>query len=237
MGLVLTSKTLDASEWGLGTLNVALGNLIYFGRYGDANETPKNLSGGADKVVIGNPIYHGKNGGCTFANNSAFIDDVFPQLDNFTIIAIVKKAGENIPEYAVSNSRSLGNISFTLTTNSQIYIPTPGQVDGYINRNVADTTGFKTLCARIATKNLSTNSIQATLNNLTSGAVVSHTPAVAGDSPAGGSFRVGSGYSSANSNSAIVLAVMVWNRKLTEEEMLRQYGVLKTYYAKLGVAV
>lgn len=237
MGLVLTSKTLDASEWGLGLSNVATENLIYFGRYGDAIETPKNLIGGADKTVAGNPVYHGKNAGCTFANNSAFIDDVFPQLDNFTIMAIVKKSGDSTPQYAVSNSRSLGSTSFTLTTNSQLYIPTPGQVDSFTDKSVADTTGFKTLCARISTKNLSPNSVQATLNNLTAGTTVGHTPDTAADSPAGGAFRVGSGYSSANTNPATVLAVMAWNRKLTDEEMLKQYDVLKIYYAKLGVAV
>lgn len=239
MGLVLTSKSLDASGYGLGNINfVAPESLVYVGKYGVAETYDLNLANGTRVKKVGTPQFLGEAGGCIFKNGENYLDNILPQDGDFTVLVISKYDVSYGPtQFAFSNYKGVANvIGVTLTPSGpQVYIPKPGVPNGYDSLATSDSAGFKTLVMKFRS-NYVLGETQVTLHNKKAGTVAQFTPTVAGPAPAGLPFRIGSGYG-AETDSTNILYAMCWNRLLTDEEIEKSYQYVKSQYAKLEVEV
>ena len=242
MGSVLTSKTLNAFGWGMGYSAAVPSGLQYLGIYSDADSLKKNQAGVNRLPVVGSPVTGDITTGVTFSNNTNYVDSVMPETDEFTLLAAMKipVAGDSVPSYAISNSRSdPALVSFTLgaanTTTARLFY---GYGSGqFLSLDIA-ASGFVIIIARVRTTGFSTGDTIAEIRNCTAGASAK---LVAIDNMGihikAGEFRVGSGYSSANANPQTMLSAGLWDRYLTDDEVITQYQQLKEMYASCGVAI
>ncbi|MEG8851097.1 hypothetical protein ACYCKL_09135, partial [Klebsiella pneumoniae] len=218
-------------------------NLQYLNIFSDLASAGRNLVDVSRNTVIGSPVPHGMSGGITFSNNKNYIDSVMSETDEFTLLAAMKipASGEAVPSYAISNSRSdPALVSFTLgaanTTIARLFYGygTTGQ---FLSLDIA-ASGLVIIIARVRTAGFSPGDTIAEIRNCTAGtsaklAAVSNM----GTHVKAGAFRVGSGYSSANANPQTVLSAGLWDRYLTDDEVITQYTQLKNMYASYGVAI
>ncbi|EJV1068786.1 hypothetical protein N6A11_000745 [Klebsiella oxytoca] len=243
MGSVLTSKTLNASGWGMGYSAVVPSGLQYLGIYSDADSLKKNQAGVNRLPVVGSPVIGDITTGVTFSNNTNYVDSVMPETDEFTLLAAMKipAAGDSVPSYAISNSRSdPALVSFTLgasnTATARLFYGygTTGQ---FLTVDIA-ASGLVIIIARVRTTGFSVGDTIAEVCNCTAG-TSAKLAAISGmgDHVKAGEFRVGSGYSSANANPQTVLSAGLWDRYLTDDEVINQYQQLKDMYASYGVAI
>ncbi|MEG8857758.1 hypothetical protein U4T44_05450 [Klebsiella pneumoniae] len=165
-----------------------------------------------------------------------------PETDEFTLLAAMKMpvAGDPFPTYAISNSRSVPDlVSFTLGSGALVArlfygYGTTGQ---FLSLDIA-ASGLVILIARVRTAGFSPGDTIAEIRNCTAG-TSAKLEAISGmgDHVKAGAFRVGSGYSSANTNPQTVLSAGLWDRYLTDDEVITQYQQLKDMYASYGVAI
>lgn len=243
MSYILTSKTLNASSYAMSYSADVPENLQYLNIFSDLASAGRNLVDVSRNTVIGSPVPHGMSGGITFSNNTNYIDSVMSETDEFTLLAAMKipASGEAVPSYAISNSRSdPALVSFTLgaanTTTARLFYGygTTGQ---FLSLDIA-ASGLVIIIARVRTAGFSPGDTIAEIRNCTAGtsaklAAVSNM----GTHVKAGAFRVGSGYSSANANPQTVLSAGLWDRYLTDDEVITQYTQLKNMYASYGVAI
>ncbi|HEC2574466.1 TPA: hypothetical protein R2K49_002358 [Raoultella ornithinolytica] len=243
MSYILTSKTLDASSYAMSYSADVPENLQYLNIFSDLESVGRNLVDVSRNTVVGSPVPHGMSGGVTFSNNTNYVDSVMPETDEFTLLAAMKipASGEAVPSYAISNSRSdPALVSFTLgaanTTTARLFYGygTTGQ---FLSLDIA-ASGLVIIISRVRTAGFSPGDTIAEIRNCTAGtsaklAAVSNM----GAHVKAGAFRVGSGYSSANANPQTVLSAGLWDRYLTDDEVITQYTQLKNMYASYGVAI
>ncbi|HHJ4501951.1 TPA: hypothetical protein ACQJXC_003356 [Raoultella ornithinolytica] len=243
MGSVLTAKTLNAAGWGMGYSAAVPSGLQYMGIYSDANSLKKNQAGVGRIAVVGSPVVGDITTGATFSNNTNYLDKVMDETDSFTLMSIfhMPTVSAQTPAYAISNSRSNPTlVSYTLgaanTTAARLFYGY-GTAGAFLSLDIA-ATGLVSIIARVRTTGFSPGDIIAEIRNCTAGtsaklAAVSNM----GAHVKAGPFRVGSGYSAANSNAINELASMTWDRYLTDDEVLAQYQQLKELYSTYGVSV
>ncbi|WP_154952401.1 hypothetical protein [Klebsiella grimontii] len=242
MSYILTSKTLDASAYAMSYSADVPENLQYLNIYSDLASVGRNLVNVGRNTVVGSPVPHGMSGGVTFSNNTNYVDSVMPETDEFTLLAAMKMpaAGDSVPSYAISNSRSdPALVSFTLgaanTATARLFY---GYGSGqFLTLDIA-ASGLVIIIARVRTTGFSAGDTIAEVRNCTAG-TSAKLAAISGmgDHVKAGAFRVGSGYSSANANPQTVLSAGLWDRYLTDDEVITQYTQLKNMYASYGVAI
>ncbi|EQB3642811.1 hypothetical protein ACYIVA_003165 [Raoultella ornithinolytica] len=243
MSYILTSKTLNASSYAMSYSADVPENLQYLNIFSDLASAGRNLVDVSRNTVIGSPVPHGMSGGITFSNNTNYIDSVMSETDEFTLLAAMKipASGEAVPSYAISNSRSdPALVSFTLgaanTTTARLFYGygTTGQ---FLSLDIA-ASGLVIIIARVRTTGFSAGDTIAEVRNCTAG-TSAKLAAISGmgDHVKAGAFRVGSGYSSVNANPQTVLSAGLWDRYLTDDEVITQYTQLKNMYASYGVAI
>ena len=242
MSYILTSKTLDASAYAMSYSADVPENLQYLNIFSNLASVGRNLVNVGRNTVVGSPVPHGMSGGVTFSNNANYVDAVMPETDEFTLLAAMKMpaSGEAVPSYAISNSRSdPALVSFTLgaanTATARLFY---GYGSGqFLTLDIA-ASGLAIIIARVRTAGFSPGDTIAEIRNCTAGtsaklAAVSNM----GTHVKAGAFRVGSGYSSANANPQTILSAGLWDRYLTDDEVITQYQQLKDMYASCGVAI
>lgn len=243
MGLILTSKTLSAAGWGMGYSAAVPSGLRYLGIYSDDNSLKKDQSGGNRLPVVGSPVVGDITTGATFSNSKNYIDKIMEETDYFTLLSVFDMPTDSTktPAYAISNSRSNPSlVSFTLgagnATTARLYYGY-GSSGAFLSLDIP-ASGKVAIIARVKTTGFIDGDIIADIRNCTTGETAQLVaPSDMGEHVKAGSFRVGSGYSTANNNPITMLASGVWDRYLTDDEVLSQYAQLKDMYASYGVAI
>ncbi|MEG8850983.1 hypothetical protein U4T44_22530 [Klebsiella pneumoniae] len=242
MAIALKDKNLDASGFAAKYRAAVPDGLEYINVLDSAELAGRNLTGGAGKKVIGQPVFKGKSGGAVFRNSLDYIDEIIQQHDEFTLMAVMGAVSPSGPNYVISNSRSIAtNVGFTLGANNTGVSLFYGYVNPTSNENSFKSVSIPSedvavAAARIKTKYVAGDTV-AILQNLTKDAraTITATAEMGTAAPKGGAFRVGSGYSATVQYPAEVFTVMAWSRFLTDDEIALQHIQLQEMYIALGV--
>lgn len=237
MGIVLTSKALDATAYAVSYPAVVSNGLKYLNLFSAEASISHNLAGIRNKRVVGNPVAKGAANGVVFSNDKDYVDSVMEESDEFTLFSVFVMPLSDI-SYALSNSRSNpNNLSFTLGANQAGATLYYGYGNGLLRTITVPASGIAAVMGRVKTKGV-VGAVIAEINNLTTGgnSKLTYTEEM-GNHAKAGAFRVGSGYATTANPTSTVLFAAAWDRYLTDDEMNRQYAQIKDTYAAIGVSI
>ncbi|WP_163591649.1 hypothetical protein [Klebsiella pneumoniae] len=246
MGLRQIIKGIDGSQQNIGYSAVVPDGLLFINFFGGDVGQGRNLAeGGLPASVIGEPVVGSMSQGVLCASHGSYIRTGVQQSAKMTVMGVFCPTSDS-RAYAISNASATRPIGFSVYSEpsatagvQNLRIQMGGKqtsdganavasaaVAGAINNNVpmafAGTVDYSTLTeTKVEIRHLKAG----TKNNVTS----SFTVAGSGLS----SLLIGSDMDAVTYANTRVLAIAVWNRILTDDEITAQYAQIKSYY--LGV--
>lgn len=259
MGLVFVVPGASAKSSGLGfrPKNFPLDNLrlaSFFG--GSLSESVKNYAdGGTDLLVVGTPTYSAYS--ATVKNVTDYFVTSIPESDDMTLVS-VRATAQAVNGYDISNSSTITRtggiypVGINLRSAQYGADPThqfyPQSSVGYwsgVSGSAASTQSASALITEPATDTWLAHSTRVnsagtiTHNSLTLGTVQTATIPAGKQRDNGGVLRIGSsGLGDSTRSDYLPLGMaMIWDKCLSDQELVQVYDWIKSYYARRDASI
>ncbi|QNC78799.1 hypothetical protein [Klebsiella quasipneumoniae] len=240
MGMILRTNTdtLSISDPDGVSLPFDVTNMAYFNIYGKGNLTANYATGGTAAAVVGSPTLSGEWLSLTGQTN--YLTTSVTDSTGVTIIAVAKWAGSTGSNRAPIVSNYNGTIGKTLsflgTTQLQFSAPYTNNstsVDSNVSRQF--NAAVNTPLLVMGRTGLVTN--QMTTRDITGGTNDAYVPS--GNTAKNGTqpFYIGGAPSSIGTIALSLGAVIIFNRALSDSDVLAVTTYLRSYYASKGITI